>query len=75
MANDLADNTNPDPDTRAQWVELAKKNNIPIRCVWFNTPISVCLHNDAVRSLNKAVRQIQLVRTWEKRLLTADARR
>ncbi|KAK1760148.1 polynucleotide kinase 3 phosphatase-domain-containing protein [Echria macrotheca] len=47
------DNTNPDPDTRAQWVELAKKHKVPIRCVWFKTPLYVCEHNDAVRSLNK----------------------
>jgi bifunctional polynucleotide phosphatase/kinase len=47
------DNTNPDPDTRVAWVELARKNKVPIRCVWFKTPLPVCEHNDAVRSLNK----------------------
>ena len=47
------DNTNPDPDVRAQWVELAGKFKVPIRCVWLKTPIQLCEHNDAVRSLNK----------------------
>lgn len=47
------DNTNADPDTRGQWVELAKKNKVPIRCIWFRTPMSVAEHNAAVRSLNK----------------------
>ena len=53
--SNVSDNTNPDPDTRAQWVELAKKHSVPIRCVWFKTPIHLCEHNDTVRSLNKTV--------------------
>ena len=55
----VVDNTNPDPDTRRQWVELATKakqgGGVPVRCVWFRTPLVVCEHNDAVRSLNKEV--------------------
>lgn len=51
----VVDNTNPDPDTRKQWVELAQKQGVPVRCVWFRTPLVVCEHNDAVRSLNKPV--------------------
>ncbi|KAB5527941.1 polynucleotide kinase 3 phosphatase-domain-containing protein [Coniochaeta sp. 2T2.1] len=49
----VIDATNPDPDTRAQWVALAEKLKLPIRCVWFRTPIQLCEHNDTVRSLNK----------------------
>ncbi|RCI14507.1 hypothetical protein L249_7013 [Ophiocordyceps polyrhachis-furcata BCC 54312] len=48
----VIDNTNADPETRAIWVGLAKKSGIPIRCVWFKTPMQVCEHNDAVRALN-----------------------
>ncbi|KAK5662120.1 hypothetical protein OQA88_8025 [Cercophora sp. LCS_1] len=44
----VIDNTNPDPDTRAQWVELAQKLKVPIRCVWFKTPLQLCQHNDAL---------------------------
>lgn len=49
------DSTNPDPDTRLQWVDLAKKHKVPIRCVWFRTPLPVAKHNDAARymSVNK----------------------
>ncbi|KAH8765915.1 polynucleotide kinase 3 phosphatase-domain-containing protein [Diaporthe sp. PMI_573] len=47
------DNTNPDPEVRGQWVDLAKMAGVPIRCVWFKTPLSVAEHNDAVRALNK----------------------
>ena len=47
------DNTNADPDTRAKWVDLAKKVNVPIRCVCFTAPAAVCKHNDTVRALNE----------------------
>ncbi|KAK4222388.1 putative bifunctional polynucleotide phosphatase/kinase [Podospora fimiseda] len=47
------DATNPDADTRAEWVQLAKKHKVPIRCIWFKTPLELCAHNDAVRGLNK----------------------
>ncbi|GAB1318316.1 DNA kinase/phosphatase Pnk1 [Madurella fahalii] len=51
----VVDNTNPDVDTRSQWVALARKHNVPIRCVWFKTPLQLCEHNDVVRSLNKSL--------------------
>ena len=50
------DNTNPDPDGRREWVELARAHDVPVRCVWFRTPPAVCEHNDAVRALNREVR-------------------
>lgn len=49
------DNTNADPQTRAVWVELAKKAKLPIRCLWFKTPLHLCEHNDAVRAHNKTL--------------------
>ncbi|KAK4120461.1 PNK3P-domain-containing protein [Parathielavia appendiculata] len=52
------DNTNPDVDTRSQWVGLARKHKVPIRCFWFRTPLSLCEHNDAVRSLNAQNKQL-----------------
>ncbi|KAK4641372.1 DNA kinase/phosphatase Pnk1 [Podospora bellae-mahoneyi] len=51
----VIDNTNADPETRAQWVDLAKKHKVPIRCVWFKTPLHLCEHNSAVRALNKSL--------------------
>lgn len=48
----VIDNTNPDPDTRAQWVKLARDSKVPIRCVWFRTPMSLAEHNNAVRAMN-----------------------
>ncbi|CAG9988615.1 unnamed protein product [Clonostachys byssicola] len=51
----VIDNTNADPDTRAVWVDLARGFKLPIRCVYFKTPLVVCEHNDAVRSLNTSL--------------------
>lgn len=46
------DNTNADTDTRAHWVRLAEKHNVPIRCVLFTATAKLCEHNDAVRALS-----------------------
>ncbi|OJD33593.1 polynucleotide kinase 3 phosphatase [Diplodia corticola] len=46
------DNTNADPDTRAHWVRLAEKHNVPIRCVLFTATAKLCEHNDAVRAMS-----------------------
>ncbi|KAH6986306.1 DNA kinase/phosphatase Pnk1 [Ilyonectria sp. MPI-CAGE-AT-0026] len=51
----VIDNTNADPSTRSLWIDLAKKFGIPIRCVWFSTPLPLCEHNDAVRSMNSSM--------------------
>ncbi|KAI1587566.1 HisB Histidinol phosphatase [Pyrenophora tritici-repentis] len=48
----VIDNTNADPDTRAVWITLAQKLNVPIRCVLFTAPPKLCEHNDAFRALN-----------------------
>ncbi|KAI1452274.1 PNK3P-domain-containing protein [Annulohypoxylon moriforme] len=49
----VIDNTNPDTDGRKEWVEFARKQNVPIRCIWFKVPKALCEHNDVVRALNK----------------------
>nr|XP_023907961.1 bifunctional polynucleotide phosphatase/kinase-like [Quercus suber] len=45
------DNTNADIETRAAWVALANKLDLPIRLVHFTSPAKLCEHNDAVRAL------------------------
>lgn len=50
------DNTNPDREGRREWVELARRHGVPIRCVWLRAPAAVCEHNDVVRALNRGVR-------------------
>ncbi|KAL2214552.1 polynucleotide kinase 3 phosphatase [Sarocladium strictum] len=49
------DNTNADVDTRAVWINLAKKHKVPARCVWLKTPMAVCEHNNAARALNPSL--------------------
>ncbi|KAI4242256.1 MAG: hypothetical protein L6R40_004127 [Gallowayella cf. fulva] len=47
----VVDNTNADRETRAIWVQLAKKFDVPIRCVHFTAPAKLCEHNDTVRAI------------------------
>ncbi|KAI1129849.1 DNA kinase/phosphatase Pnk1 [Nemania abortiva] len=51
----VVDNTNPDADGRKEWIDLARKHDVPIRCVWFKIPKALCEHNDAVRAMNKSL--------------------
>ncbi|KAL9604981.1 MAG: hypothetical protein Q9219_000169 [cf. Caloplaca sp. 3 TL-2023] len=45
------DNTNADQETRAVWVQLAQKFQVPIRCVHFTASYKLCEHNDTVRAI------------------------
>ncbi|KAF9738760.1 bifunctional polynucleotide phosphatase/kinase [Paraphaeosphaeria minitans] len=45
-------NTNADRETRAHWTALAKRLELPIRCVVFTASSELCEHNNAVRALN-----------------------
>jgi bifunctional polynucleotide phosphatase/kinase len=46
------DNTNADRETRAHWTALAKRLELPIRCVMFTASSELCEHNNMVRALN-----------------------
>ncbi|OCL12378.1 PNK3P-domain-containing protein [Glonium stellatum] len=48
----VVDNTNADPGTRSYWIALAKKLEVPIRCVLFTASPKICEHNDIVRALS-----------------------
>lgn len=57
------DSTNPAPETRKVWTDLAKgmSKKLPSelevvpRCVWFKTPVSVAEHNNRVRAANPSL--------------------
>ena len=49
----VSDNTNADPGTREHWTQLARKVEVPIRCIYFTAPPLLCQHNDTVRALNE----------------------
>ncbi|MGY1915425.1 AAA family ATPase [Blastococcus sp. SYSU DS0973] len=45
----VVDNTNPSPDERAPLIALARKAGVPVRAVWIDTPLEVCLARNAAR--------------------------
>lgn len=49
------DNTNADVETRRLWINLAEELRVPIRCVYFDVPIELCRHNNAVRASNPSL--------------------
>ena len=51
----VVDNTNADIETRAAWVALAKKLEVPVRLVHFTASAKLCEHNDTVRALTGAL--------------------
>lgn len=45
----VIDNTNTTTETRKTWLDLGKKNNYNIICLYFTTPIDLCKHNNIYR--------------------------
>jgi bifunctional polynucleotide phosphatase/kinase len=44
------DNTNLSVNTRNEYISMAKKEGIPVRCVWFNSSIELCQHLNKCRA-------------------------
>jgi bifunctional polynucleotide phosphatase/kinase len=49
----VIDNTNPDPATRKEYIKIAKEYSVPVKCVYFDVPEEICLHNNAYRELHE----------------------
>lgn len=45
----VADNTNPSVSARDKFVDLAKKEGVPCRCFWMQTPVELAHHLNLVR--------------------------
>ena len=45
----VIDNTNPSVKARKEYLDIAKKYNIRVRCIHFDTPIEVSMHNNIYR--------------------------
>jgi len=56
----VVDNTNPSVTGRAEFIEMAQENNIPVRCFYFNTDLETAFHLNYVRvkETNGAVRRV-----------------
>lgn len=46
----IIDNTNISNTVRLTYINIAKKYNIPIRCITFTCPIELCKHNSHYRN-------------------------
>ncbi|CCG03904.1 ATP-binding protein [Blastococcus saxobsidens] len=46
----VVDNTNAAPEDRAPLVALARQAGVPVRAVWVDTPLEVCLERNARRA-------------------------
>jgi bifunctional polynucleotide phosphatase/kinase len=47
----VVDNTNPGPDIREEYIEIAKEKGVPVRCFWFQTPLELAKHLNMYREL------------------------
>ena len=48
----VIDNTNPTADVRQRYIDIAKEFEVPVRCLLFETPKDVCMHNNYQRKVN-----------------------
>jgi bifunctional polynucleotide phosphatase/kinase len=45
----IYDATNPTPEVRASWVNMARRLGIAIKCVWIDAPLDICLVRNSCR--------------------------
>lgn len=45
------DNTNPDQESRARYIQVAKKLKVPVRCFLMSTTYKQARHNEVYRQL------------------------
>lgn len=48
----VIDNTNPDKESRARYINIANELKVPARCFWFDYDKKVCMHNNKQRKIN-----------------------
>ncbi|THH31361.1 hypothetical protein EUX98_g2820 [Antrodiella citrinella] len=48
----VVDNTNRDKQTRSYYVELAKRHDVPVRCIHFKGSFDLAWHNNLYRAYN-----------------------
>ena len=48
----VIDNTNPSRDVREAYLKIAKECKAEARCIFFDTPKDVCIHNNEQRGIN-----------------------
>jgi bifunctional polynucleotide phosphatase/kinase len=53
--NLIIDNTNPNKESRKQWIDLAKQHNYNIRVLHMQTPMDLCKHNNIYRCITQNI--------------------
>lgn len=54
----VVDNTNPGPDTRAEWSAMAKQFGASLRCIHLDTPLEVARHLNLYREASIGIKRI-----------------
>ena len=55
----VVDNTNPDPATRKEWIDLARKHGVRhVRCIHVATPRDVAVHLNLFREMYHGVKRV-----------------
>ena len=49
----MIDNTNPTPEARSAYIQLAQKYTVPVRAFVFAIPKDLAFHLDTLRKVNK----------------------
>lgn len=50
----VIDNTNPDKESRARYIQVAKKLKVPVRCFMMSTTYKQSRHNEVYRQLTNS---------------------
>ncbi|TKY86240.1 hypothetical protein EX895_005065 [Sporisorium graminicola] len=58
----VVDNTNRDRKTRKLYIDLAQKLGVTIRCIYFDVPKHVCVHNNHFRAHHGPVNEHEVKR-------------
>jgi bifunctional polynucleotide phosphatase/kinase len=72
----VVDNTNPDVATRAPYIALAKKYNVPVRCFLFQADKDLATHNNYFRAFHRplvAASEAAIAKSVNKATVIADA--
>ena len=67
----VVDNTNPTPDDRAPLIAAARRAGVPVRAVWLDTPLPVCLERNQARQGRARVPLVGMLST-HRRLVPPD---
>ncbi len=67
----VVDNTNPTPGDRAPLIAAALRAGVPVRAVWVDTPLAVCLERNQAREGRARVPLVGMLST-SRRLVPPD---